>query len=137
MKEQSLIIIKPGFIKDEKGIVDMLTKNAGVKIIQRAKMRLTKDILYKHYEEHIGKSFFDELVKYMGSDDVIVMVAEGPEGSIKRIREVCGATKNPAEGTIRAKFGIGEITRNVIHSSDSVESGKREISNFKGLLKKV
>ena len=134
MKEQSLIIIKPGFIQNEQGITEMLTKKANVKIVKRAKMKLTKDLLYKHYEEHIGKPFFDELVNYMGSDDVIVMVAEGDEGAIKRIREVCGAAKNPAEGTIRAKYGIGEITRNVIHSSDSVLSGKREILNFKGLL---
>lgn len=132
--ERSLLIIKPGFIKYEKSIVKMLEKMAGVKIVNKTKMMLSKDLLEKHYAEHVGKFFYGELTDYMSSGEVVVMIAEGGEGSIQKIREVCGATKNPAKGTIRDKYGIGEITRNVIHSSDSPENGEREILNFEPYL---
>lgn len=128
--ERSLLIIKPGFIKHERDIVKMLEKNAAVKVTKKVKMKLDRELLAKHYAEHVEKPFYGELVDYMSSGEVVVMIAEGGNGSIQKIREVCGATKNPAEGTIRHKFGIGEITRNVIHSSDSPENGEREIANF-------
>ena len=89
-------------------------------------MLLNDNILSAHYAEHIGKSFYPELAGYMKSGEVIGYQVEGEEGLIARIREIVGATKNPAEGTIRYDFGVGEITRNVIHASDSPEAGKAE-----------
>lgn len=121
MKEISFVMIKPGFLQHEKAIVERLEKVG--KITKRKKMRLTDKILAEHYAEHVGKPFYAGLCEYMKSGEVVAFQVEGEEGLVAKIRELCGATKNPAEGTIRHDFGIGETTRNVIHSSDSPKAG--------------
>lgn len=129
-KEKALIIIKPGFIKYEKPIFAMLEKLANVKVSGRKKMRLDEEILSKHYAEHVGKSFYPTLAEYMSSEDVIVAIAEGNEGAVERIRTAVGFKKDPAVGTIREKFGFNDITKTVVHASDSVQAGEREIEIF-------
>lgn len=124
MKEISFVMIKPGFLEHEAEIVKRLEKIGT--ITKRQKMQLNDAILEAHYAEHIGKSFYGELTKYMSSGAVVGFQVEGEEGLIGKIREIVGATKNPAVGTIRHDFGIGEITRNVIHASDSPEAGRAE-----------
>lgn len=129
-KEKSLVIIKPGFIQYELPIIEMLEKLALVKIIKKKKMRLSKELLAQHYSEHIGKSFYEGMIDYMASDDVIVLVAEGDEGMISRIRVVTGATKDAAPGTIRHRFGTNILPQNVLHASDSPKAAEREIAIF-------
>lgn len=124
MKEYSFVMIKPGFLKYEKQIIERINKVG--KITKRQKMVLNDKILEAHYAEHIGKSFYENLCNYMKSGEVIGFQVEGEAGLVSKIREIVGATKNPEEGTIRKDFGIGEITKNVIHSSDSPESGAEE-----------
>lgn len=124
MQEKCFVMIKPGFLKYESQIVERLSKLG--KITKRFQMKLTDVILNKHYEEHIGKPFFAELVNYMKSGEVIGFQVEGEEGLVKKIRECVGATKNPNPGTIRYDFGIGDVTKNVIHASDSPENGIKE-----------
>lgn len=124
MKEISYVMIKPGFLEHEDAIVKRIEKVG--EITKRQKMLLNDDILSAHYAEHIGKSFYPELAEYMKSGMVIGYQVEGEEGLIGRIREIVGATKNPEAGTIRHDFGVGEITRNVIHASDSKEAGIAE-----------
>ena len=124
MKEISYVMIKPGFLQHEDAIVERLNK-VGT-ITKRQKMQLNDAILEAHYAEHVGKGFYADLVEYMKSGEVVGFQVEGEEGLIAKIREIVGATKNPAEGTIRYDFGVGEITRNVIHASDSPEAGKAE-----------
>lgn len=50
---------------------------------------------------------------------------------MKAGRKIIGAT-NPTDadcGTIRGDFGV-EVGRNIVHGSDSVENGEREISKY-------
>lgn len=124
MKEKCFVMIKPGFLNYENEIVERLNKIGT--ITKKFQIKLTDEILNKHYEEHIGKPFFAELVNYMKSDEVVGFEVEGEEGLVKNIRECVGATKNPAPGTIRHDFGIGDVTKNVIHASDSPENGIKE-----------
>ncbi len=124
MKEISFVMIKPGFTAHEEAIVERLNK-VGT-IVKRQKMILNDAILQDHYHEHVGKDFYPEVANYMKSGEVIGFMVEGEEGLVARIRQIVGATKNPEAGTIRADFGIGEITRNVIHASDSPATGKEE-----------
>ena len=82
------------------------------------------------YIEHKDRPFYDELVNYMISAPVVLMVLSG-ENAINKNREIMGAT-NPeeaAEGTIRKSFAksVGE---NTVHGSDSQASAKREIDYF-------
>jgi nucleoside-diphosphate kinase len=82
----------------------------------------------EHYKDLSSKPFFKDLVSYIVSGPVVAMVWEGP-GVVKAARKLIGAT-NPLEaepGTIRGDLAV-EVGRNVVHGSDSVENGEREIS---------
>ena len=122
--EVSFVMIKPGFLSYENEIVKRL--NTVGKIVKRQKMRLNDEILKAHYSEHVGKPFYQGLCDYMKSGDVVGFMLEGEDGMVEKIRELVGSTKDPKPGTIRFDFGIGEVTRNVIHASDSPKSGKEE-----------
>ncbi len=84
-----------------------------------------------HYEEHQGKSFYDDLVAFITRSPSMVLVVEGPEDTWQIVRTLMGAT-NPAEappGTIRGDLGT-ETSENLVHGSDSPESAAREIEIF-------
>lgn len=81
----------------------------------------------KHYCEHKGKPFFEELINYITRGEVCVLIAEG-DNAISLARKINGAT-DPLEadkGTIRYRYGISK-TENTVHSSDCTESAEREI----------
>ena len=82
------------------------------------------------YAVHRQRPFFRDLVAYMTSGPVVLMVLEG-EDAIARNREVMGATdpKKAAEGTIRKDFAT-DIEKNTVHGSDSGENAKIEVSYF-------
>ena len=122
--EKTFVMIKPGFLQYENEIVERISRVG--KITKRQKMRLNDKILEAHYHEHIGKPFYENLCSYMKSGEVVGFQVEGEEGLVEKIRKIVGSTKNPEKGTIRYDFGIGEITRNVIHASDSPQSGAEE-----------
>lgn len=82
------------------------------------------------YAVHRERSFFQDLVGYMSSGAVVVVVLEAPE-VVARLRELMGATdpKQAAEGTLRKLYATS-IEQNVVHGSDSDESARREIRYF-------
>ncbi len=128
--EKTYVMIKPGFLQHEAEIIKRI-ENIGASVTHKKVMQLDDEILNRHYAEHIGKGFFAELVNYMKSGEVLAMCVEREgENLVQDIRTIVGSTKDPAPGTIRHDFGIGEITRNVIHSSDSIESASRELGIF-------
>ena len=100
--------------------------------IAAAELRsLDADTLSRHYEEHIGKGFYDDLVAFMSRSPAMVLVVEGAEDTFAVVRTLMGTT-NPREaapGTIRGDFGL-IMTENLVHGSDSVESAEREIGIF-------
>lgn len=85
-----------------------------------------------HYEEHQGKSFYEELVVFITGSPAFVCVVEGPgDDTWKIVRTLMGPT-NPVEappGTIRGDLG-SLLTENLVHGSDSPESAGREIGIF-------
>ncbi len=129
--EQTLSIIKPDAVS--KGvigkIIDRFESNS-LRIAAMKKIRLTKEMAAEFYEVHKERPFFNDLVEYMTSGPVVVMVLEG-ENAVAKNRELMGAT-NPKEaepGTIRADFAES-IEANAVHGSDSLENAKREIAFF-------
>ena len=93
-------------------------------------MTVTEDLAKQHYGEHEGKPFFGELVEFITSGPIMALVFEG-ESAIRAARQVIGAT-NPLEsttGSIRGDFAIS-VGQNMVHGSDSPESGQREASLF-------
>jgi nucleoside-diphosphate kinase len=131
--ERTLILVKPdAFERGLTGEIIARFENKGLKIAAMRHMQVTEDLAKQHYAEHDGKPFFGELVEFITSGPIVAMVLEG-EQAIKAARQVIGAT-NPLEaapGSIRGDFAI-EVGQNMVHGSDSPESGEREAKLFFG-----
>lgn len=127
--ERTLVIIKPDGVK--RGLIGEVInryERKGLNILDIKLLKPSKDILEKHYMEHREKPFYKELISYMMSGKVLVMILEG-NNAISLVRKINGKT-NPLEaepGTIRGDFG-SSVTENIVHASDSKESAEREIS---------
>ncbi|BCX78904.1 nucleoside-diphosphate kinase [Campylobacter sp. 19-13652] len=129
--QQTLSIIKPDAVK--KGVIGKIIDRFecnGLRIAAMKKLRLSKDDAAKFYEVHKDRPFFKDLVEFMSSGEVVVMVLEG-ENAVVKNRELMGATnpKEAAAGTIRADFA-DSIDANAVHGSDSDENAKIEIAFF-------
>ena len=129
--ERTLSIIKPDAVsKNVIGkIIDRFESN-GLRIAAMKKVQLSAADAGKFYAVHAERPFFGELVEFMTSGPVVVMVLEG-ENAVAKNRELMGAT-NPKEakpGTIRADFAES-IDANAVHGSDSLENAKIEIEFF-------
>ncbi|HET7799629.1 MAG TPA: nucleoside-diphosphate kinase [Humibacillus xanthopallidus] len=131
--ERSLVLVKPdGFKRGLSGEVLRRIEAKGYTLVALAVLTPTREQLAVHYEEHVGKSFYEPLVDFMSSGPVTAVVIEG-EDCVKGFRSLAGAT-NPTEalpGTIRGDFGRDwgtPVQQNIVHGSDSHESGQREIA---------
>ena len=129
--ERTLSIIKPNAVLDN-NIGNIINKfeREGLRIAACKLTQLSKEKAEGFYIEHKERPFFGELVTFMTSGPVVLMVLEG-ENAVDRNREIMGAT-NPeeaAEGTLR-KLYAKSIGENAVHGSDSNTSAEREISYF-------
>jgi nucleoside-diphosphate kinase len=129
--DRTLILVKPdAFARGLTGEIIARFERKGLRIVALKHMTVTEDLATQHYAEHEGKPFFGELVEFITSGPIVAMVLEGAE-AIKAARQVIGAT-NPLEattGSIRGDFAVA-VGQNMVHGSDSPESGKREAGLF-------
>ena len=129
--ERTLSIIKPDGV--EKGIIGKVIsrfETQGLKPIAVKMKRLSRAEAEGFYAVHKARPFFADLVKFMTSGPVVLMVLEG-EGAVTKNRDIMGATdpKKAVEGTIRKDFAT-DIEKNTVHGSDSPENAKIEVSYF-------
>jgi nucleoside-diphosphate kinase len=131
--EKTLILVKPdAFERGLTGEIIARFERKGLRITALKHMQVTEDLAKRHYAEHEGKPFFGELVEFITSGPIVAMVLEG-EAAVRAARQVIGAT-NPLEaapGSIRGDFAIA-VGQNMVHGSDSPESGEREAGLFFG-----
>jgi len=131
--ERTLIIVKPDAV--QRGLIGQIVarfEQRGLRIVGMKLIQMDRDLAARHYAVHKGKSFYEPLLAYITSAPVVVMALEGTD-VIKAARNTIGAT-NPAEagaGSIRGDFGM-EVGRNLVHGSDSVENGEKEVALFFG-----
>jgi nucleoside-diphosphate kinase len=129
--ERTLILIKPdAFARNLSGEIIARFERKGLRLVAMNLMTLTRDLAERHYAEHAGKGFYDELVTFITSGPLVAMVLEG-EHAVVAARQVIGAT-NPLEattGSIRGDYAI-EVGQNMVHGSDSPESAAREVGLF-------
>ena len=129
--DRTLILVKPdAFTRALTGEIIARFERKGLRIAALRHMTLDQALAERHYAEHRERPFFGELVEFITSGPIIALVFEG-ESAIKAARQVIGAT-NPLEaapGSIRGDFAI-EVGQNMVHGSDSPESGQREASLF-------
>ena len=129
--EKTLSIIKPDAVKKNVigKIISRFEEN-GLYLVAAKLIHLSDEKASGFYAEHIGKSFFKDLKKFMTSGPVFVQVLEG-KNAVQKNRDLMGST-DPMEanpGTIRSDFA-NSIDANAVHGSDSLESAKREIEYF-------
>jgi nucleoside-diphosphate kinase len=131
VREYTLSIIKPDALRQ--GVADKINeqlKQAGLEIVESRKLILSKAQAEEFYAEHKERPFYNSLVDFMTSGEVMVQVLAG-DGAIALYRTVMGAT-NPeaaANGTVRKLYATS-VENNCVHGSDSLESAKREIGLF-------
>lgn len=129
--EQTLSIIKPDAVgKNHIGDIISRFEKAGLRIVAAKMMHLTKTKAEGFYAVHKGRPFFDDLVNFMTTGPVLIMVLEG-DNAIAKNRDIMGATdpKKAAPKTIRADFAK-DIEENAVHGSDAPETAKTEIAYF-------
>ena len=129
--ERTLILIKPdAFARGLTGEIIARFERKGLGIVALKQMRMERELAEEHYEEHRDKPFCADLVEFITSGPLVAMVIEG-ESAVQAARQVIGAT-NPLEahaGSVRGEWGI-EVQANLVHGSDSPESGTREVGLF-------
>ena len=131
--EHTFIMVKPDGVA--RGLVGEVIGRIERKGLDLEKLRILiidVELADRHYAEHIDKAFYPDLAAFITSGPVVAMEWSG-EGAVAFCRSLMGPT-DPADarpGTIRGDYGL-EITENVVHGSDSIESAGRELGNFFG-----
>ncbi|GKU81006.1 nucleoside-diphosphate kinase [Niallia sp. NCCP-28] len=129
--ERTFLMVKPdGVQRNLIGKIIERFEQKGFQLIGAKFMHISTELAEKHYQEHVEKPFFTELVDFITSGPVFAMVWQGEE-VIAKSRLMMGKT-NPMEampGTIRGDFAAVK-SKNVIHGSDGAESAAREIKLF-------
>lgn len=131
--QKTLVIIKPDAVR--RGLIGQIISRIeakGLRIEKMKMMLMSRELAEKHYSEHEGKPFFRELVDFIISGDVVVMVVSGCE-AVSAVRSLMGSTDplKSLPGTIRGDFAL-EIGQNIVHGSSSLESADCEIELFFG-----
>ena len=135
MKQLTYIMVKPEFA-EMPDVIELVKKEAieaGMGILREKFVFYTKELAQKHYAEHFrgsyenAKGFYLGLENYITSGRAYGMVMEGENSIetmravIKRLRTVVPPISDDPEVN---------MTKNVIHGSDCVESAENEISIF-------
>ncbi len=129
---RTLVICKPDAV--ERGLSGEIVarlERKGLRLVAAELRTLGRAVAARHYAEHEGKGFYEDLLAFITRSPVLLLVVEGPEDTWQIVRTIMGAT-NPATaapGTIRGDLAT-ETTENLVHGSDSAESAEREIGIF-------
>ena len=131
--QTTLVLIKPDGV--QRGLIGKIInrlERRGLKLVGMKFLQIGKEQASRHYEAHVGKPFFKNLVQFITSSPVVALAVQG-HNSIEVVRNTMGATdpKNADPGTMRGDMGL-DIGRNLVHGSDSPEAASRELSLFFG-----
>ncbi len=129
--ERTLILVKPdAFGRNLTGEIIARFERKGLRLNALTLMTMTRELAERHYAEHVGKPFFEELVSFITSGPLVAMVLAG-DHAVEAARQVIGAT-NPLQattGSIRGDYAT-IVGQNMVHGSDSTESAQREVGLF-------
>ena len=78
MSDRTLVLLKPDAV--ERGLVGTILARfeaRGLRIVALDQRTLDKETLARHYEEHVGKGFYDDLVTFMSRGPVVALVSRG------------------------------------------------------------
>jgi nucleoside-diphosphate kinase len=129
--EKTFMMVKPDGV--QRGLIGKIItriEERGMKIIAMKFIRVSDKQAEEHYAEHVGKVFYEPLIKYIKSGPVVVMVIEGQD-AVSQMRKLVGKT-DPSiadPGTIRQDFAQS-IRFNVVHAADKPEAAVHEWSIY-------
>ena len=131
--QRTLVLCKPDAV--QRGYVGQIVarfERKGLKIVGMKMLVVDEELASRHYAEHLEKTFYPELRDFITASPVIALAIEG-ENAVEVVRNLMGVTnpQSAASGTIRGDFGLN-LTKNLVHGSDSLASAKRELSLFFG-----
>ncbi|GGC85101.1 nucleoside diphosphate kinase [Tersicoccus solisilvae] len=135
--ERTLVLVKPdGVARGLTGAILARIEAKGYTLTGLKLVDADRAMLEQHYEEHVGKPFYEPLVEFMLSGPIVAATVEG-QGVIAGFRSLAGATDptTAAPGTIRGDFGRDwglKVQQNLVHGSDSPESAERELGIWFG-----
>jgi nucleoside-diphosphate kinase len=133
MTQSTLVLVKPdGVRRNLIGEVISRCEQKGYVVAKLRKLTPTRELLAQHYAEHEGKPFYEPLMEFMLSGDVVAIELTGNR-VIEGFRSLAGPTDptTAAPGTIRGDLGRDwgtKVVQNLVHGSDSEESAARELS---------
>lgn len=118
--------VKMGYI----GPILAMISEVGFKISAITSTNLSKEQAETFYAIHKSKPFFDDLVEFMSSGTIVVMILE-MENAVEEFRQLIGNTDptKADDGTIRKKYAKS-IQSNAVHGSDSDENALIESDFF-------
>ena len=130
--DRTLVICKPDAV--ERGLAGEIVarlERKGLKLVAAELRTVDRETAGRHYAEHEGKPFYEDLISFITRSPALLMVVEGPADTWKVVRTLMGSTnpRDAAPGTIRGDLAV-ELTENLVHGSDGPESAEREISIF-------
>lgn len=130
-QDYTFSIIKPNAVRTGKtGPILSMINEAGFEIAAMRMVRMTKPQAESFYDIHRGKPFFADLVEFMTSGPVVVMLLRHSD-AVEEFRKLIGPTdpSKAEEGTIRKAFAVS-VQMNAVHGSDSVENAQKEANFF-------
>ena len=104
--EQTFSMLKPDAVqRNLVGEIIGRFEKKGLKLVALKMLQISREMAERHYAEHIGKPFFEDLVAFITSGPVVAMIWEG-KNAVQVVRNMMGKT-DPQEalaGTIRGDF---------------------------------
>ncbi len=127
--EKTLVLIKPDAVERNLiGRIIAIYEENGLKVNRMCLMQAERHLAMEHYQEHIGKPYFEPLMTYITRSPLVALELHG-KGAIGKVRALNGAT-DPAKAapeSIRGRFGVSS-QENTVHGSDSPASALRELA---------
>lgn len=129
VQKREFLLVKPDGVR--RGLVGEIIKRLemkGLRITKLKMLRLTRECAENIYDVHKGKSFYDDLVRFMTSGPVVAVLVEGEE-AVDVVRTMIGPTdgRKAPPGTIRGDYSTS-VLENIVHAADSEERAQYEAS---------
>jgi len=126
---RTLALIKPDAVDRNiiGNIIAIIEKN-GFIVRDMKFMKMSRSLAERFYDVHVEKSFYDKLITYMTSGNIIALILE-KDNAVKLFRDLIGSTdpELAEEGTIRKLYAVDK-SFNSVHGSDSDSNAEREIA---------
>lgn len=127
----TFVILKPdAFERSLVGELMDLIESKGLKLVHAKLFTMSDEQIKEHYNHHVGKNFFPDMVDFLTSGPSLALVYNGPQ-ACKAVRQLIGQ-KHPADsppGSIRGKYAMS-FPKNLIHGADSPADAQREMKIF-------